>query len=113
MQRAALGLLVLGVLAMAGSRALAHDRHGDDHDRVRVEQVHHGHYYGVYRPSVVVVPRPYVYAAPAAVVPVYPPPAVVPVYPPPVYAAPPAYYYEQPRSYFQYRGRGVSVGIGL
>jgi hypothetical protein len=131
MKRAALTLTGIAVLSLAASQALAKEktevRFAAGPGEAQIQLVndwhhHHGHYdhrgyygYSGYRAPVVVYPRVYAYPPPTVVVPAYPPPPPV-VYPPAVYppavVAPPPYY-QYPRSYFEYRGRGLSFGVGL
>ena len=102
MRSVAVVVVALGLLVAMAAPSLAHGYGPPVH--------HHGYaggyYYGGYRP-VVVVPAPvYGYAA-------YPPvvaPAVAPVVVPVV---PSPYYYGVPGISLGYRGRGLSVRVGL
>lgn len=118
MERAAWILVTCGMLAVGGSPALAAERAPvhfatrDAREGIPVHEVHHAHhggYYGRYAPVVVMPAPPTVYAYPPAVVQYAPAPAVV--YPP-AYVVPQGYY-AYPRSYIEYRGRGLSIGVGL
>ena len=121
MNRFVLPLAAMGALTFAVAPALAvdgasiHQATYDSHHAVRIEEVHHhgyhGYYHGGFAP-VIVAP------APVYTVPVYPPTVTVPVVPAPTVVYPPTYpypgyYYAYPRGYVGYRGRGLSIGIGL
>ena len=104
MKRVAVCIVALGILLATAGPSLAHEWHG------HYVPVHHHHAYPVYYglPPVVVAPAPvYTYPVPAPGVPVVVPasPVVVP--------APAAYSYGGPTVSFGYRGRGISLGVGL
>jgi hypothetical protein len=132
MRRAALWTLaVFAVLAVAATQGRANDRWtvGYGHDRH-----HHDVHRGYGGPHIDYLRRPVIVEAPVYVYPSYPyatyppaayrPPACAPApavpyavppavaYPAATYAAP-QYYSAPPRSYFEYRSRGWSLGVGL
>ncbi len=126
MRRVGLSLVACGVLLLtAVPAALAIDgapvRWATYNEQlgVRIEPVHHHHYYYGGPRAVVVAPAPvYTYPAyPPTVVPYPPAPTVVypPVYVNPgyIYTNPGYIYNAYPRGFIEYRGRGLSLGVGL
>ncbi|MGA2616417.1 MAG: hypothetical protein ABSF26_02330 [Thermoguttaceae bacterium] len=117
MRRVALSLVACGVILLTAAPALAEGTPVrwatyNDHLGVRIEPVHHHHHCYGGPAAVVVTPAPvYTYPVyPPTVVPYPPAPTVV--YPP-VYVNPGYIYNAYPRGFIEYRGRGLSLGVGL
>ena len=117
MRRMVLALTALAIVGMAASQAAA------DYTIVRYADgrvagnnyPHHSEYFREVRHVHPVHPgwevHPRYFSTPPAVV--VEPQVVVPA---PVIVAPPVRYYPSgcgPRTYFQYRGRGLSIGVGF
>jgi hypothetical protein len=108
MRRVALGVVVLLVVGLAASKALAAGPNNGPHAKANIQLVGHPGPHGYHHPGWY---RPRVYGPPAVAVPVRPTYYGYPYYGYPGYYGYPAYYY-RPGTTFSYYGPGGGISVG-